>query len=238
MASKSEKIKTLLTHSATVGDDTVVLIGTPPRMRTNKSIRIFAGGQKSEAVSETRPLERNLYEIRVNGAHVGFASRGYGVGKQQFVIERLGYSDISSNRIAHGRGSPYNDVKLFELQEVAQTAAALRSKVDHKTKLPILHTLEEFEEFRAAEAEANRIAEEERAADRRRWDAELKASQAAEKQKRLDTVDGLKSIDERLGKSLTNFEMDALKRAIEHFSKNPNAYWDDHPLTNREPTEG
>jgi hypothetical protein len=228
MASEPEKTKTYPTHSSTVGGDTVVLTGIPPRMRTNNSTRIFAGGQKSEVVSETRPLERNLYEIHVNGAHVGFASRGYGVGKQQFVIERLGYSNISSDRIAHGRGSPYKDEKLFELPEVAQTVAALRSMVDRKTKFPILHTVEEFETFREIEREANRIAEEKRAAERLQWDAELAAQQAAQKQQRLDTVEGLKSIDERLGTTLTNFEMDALKRAIEHFSINPNAYWDDH----------
>jgi hypothetical protein len=222
MASKIDKPKTYPVKSFAIGGDTVLLTGLAPRTRTNK----YRSGGKD--FSETRVLERNLYEILVNGAHVGFASRAFGVGKQQYVVERLGYSDISSDRIAHGRGSPYKDAKLFELEEVAQTAAALRSTVDRKTKFPMLHTIEEFKAFREVEREANRIAEEQEEAERRQRNAEIAAQQAADKQKRLDTVEGLKSIDERLGTTLTNFEMDALKRAIGHFSINPNAYWDDH----------
>jgi hypothetical protein len=228
MASKSEKVKTLPVHSFRFGENTVLLTGLPPRTRTNNYRRISIGSHGSEAVSETRQIERNFYEVRVNGVHVGAIHRPFGAGRQPYILERLGFSDHASEGIAYGRGYPYRDTPLFELQEIAEKAAAFRIEIDRQTKFPILHTVEEFEEYRAIKREADRLETEERARRSKALDEEIAAQKATEKQLRLDTVEGLKSISDRLGTTLTNFEMNALKRAVEHFNINPNAYWEDH----------
>lgn len=218
---RSAKAKKLPVHVFQIGEVAVQLTGVSPRTRANP----FHKGPNG--LPRQDPTERNLYDVQVDGEFVGRVHRSYGFGKQPYIVERLGYRDIASDRIVHGRGQPYRDPKIFELEEIAAKIVELRVAIDSKTKFPILHTEEQYAAYCAAEAEATRIRNAEQAERSRQLAEDIKANKAEAERVRVETQEGLISIRERLGTSLTNFELNALMAAIEHYSRKPYDYWDE-----------
>lgn len=167
------------------------------------------------------PKEQALYEIRIDGEHVGLASRPHGFGRQEFQIHRLG-ENFSTWRLGevlvHGGRSCKNEHRLFDLDQVAMKSVELR-KAKHFSNLRRLPTLGELRMFVAAEKREEARREAESKARREQWDREAAEQKRAAEEHRLEVLGGLQSIDERLGAQLSNYEANALRLAIARYAK-------------------
>lgn len=179
--------------------------------RTEKST--FRGDES------VKPTEQALFEIRLDGEFLARAVRPFGVGKKAFKIERLykGYDEDIGDDIAYGNGYLPEADRLLSLERVAEKVVELRDTF--RRDISSLPTLEELAEYRRARAERHAIEKAE--SDAR--DVQRRADRVAEKDAEdahfRDVIDGLKSIDERLGTQLNNFEINALRIAIAKYEK-------------------
>ncbi|MBY3432701.1 hypothetical protein HFN89_00745 [Rhizobium laguerreae] len=167
-----------------------------------------------------KPQEQALFEVRIDGAFVARAKRPFGKGKQAFQIERLFDSVHVSgigDREAYGHGYLPAGERLYTLERVAAKAVELRNKVT--PEVSSLPTSEELSAFLKKESELRKNEKAESKARAERKKAELAAQRVAEDAAFDDLVGGLKSIDERLGTELNNYEINALRMAIAKFEK-------------------
>lgn len=169
------------------------------------------------------PMERKRFRILADGVFVGWLTQPYGFGKQPYRISRVGYD----NYIEYGVGYPevfgFNESRsewLWDLEAAAAKVAEFRVEIrmGDLVRLPTEAELKAHvreckeEERRDAEAVEERIN-----ADRVR----LAAAAARRDAERSEVLEGLKSIDERLGTQLTNHELSALRAAIAQFETAP-----------------
>lgn len=162
------------------------------------------------------PDERARYEVFIDDVHVANLSLPLGVGKQHFKIERLGndfegrYSEVT---IWGFRFHPQSE-RLYTLEQAAQKLIELRDtpRVGGYSTLPTLDELaahvSEEREVGARERVKREQERAERIAEQRRFEEE-------QEQARVDTLEGLKSIQERFGSQLSNLELNALIKMIE-----------------------
>ena len=187
----------------------VEITRVPPRTRKT----VFRGDETMKAE------EQALFEVRLDGELVALAVRPFGVGKKAFKIERLykGYDEDIGDDIAYGNGYLREADRLMTLDRVAEKAVELRDTI--RRDISSLPTRDELAAYRKARAE--RRAEEKAESDAR--DVQRKADRIAEKEAEdahfRDVIDGLKSIDERHGKQLSNLEINALRTAIAKYEK-------------------
>ncbi|MCS4088643.1 hypothetical protein [Rhizobium sp. BK176] len=176
----------------------------PPRMRT-----LTIGRDPEE-----KPEEQGLFELRIDGAFVARVKRPFGIGKQPFKLERLidGYS-VSGI----GERDVYMKERLYTLESVAVKAVELRNDICRDVSS--LPTTEELRVYLAKEAEQRRIENAERKTRDERDKQERAAERAAGDAALDDLIGGLKSIEERLGSELSNYEMNALRMAISKHEK-------------------
>ncbi|MCV9964350.1 hypothetical protein OIU34_20900 [Pararhizobium sp. BT-229] len=179
--------------------------------RTQKTV--FRGDESTKAG------EQALFEIRLNGEFIARAVRPFGFGKMAYKIERLyqGYDEDIGDDVAYGNGYLQQADRLLSLERVAEKAVELRDTI--RRDISSLPTREELDVYRSARAER-------RAAEKAESDArevQRKADRIAEREAEdahfRDVIDGLKSIDERLGTQLNNFEINALRIAIAKYEK-------------------
>lgn len=165
------------------------------------------------------PMEQALYEIAINGELVGRASRSHGFGKQAFTIERLREGEDSwklGEPVVWGRGYQAHQDRLYELDQVAAKAAELRKGVFRGalSRLPTSAEIAKYlAEEKATEA-AEKIASEARSAQ---WARERAEEKRKAEEHRLEVLEGLESIAERLRAQLSNSEANALIIAIERY---------------------
>lgn len=171
------------------------------------------------------PKEQKLYEARLDGAFVALVARPHGFGKQAFLLERVGfepneyYLEGLGYAEFHGAGVP-EDRKLYTLERVAERLVEERRKtvISRGATVSSLPTPDEFREFKAAVTERKRLDEEESERERKRFWKESNERILREEQSRLDTVGGLEEILQTFGGQLSNYQRDALLRAIENAS--------------------
>lgn len=168
------------------------------------------------------PKEQALYEIRIDGLHVGLAYRRHGFGRQWWNIDRLcpQYSHTAGmgEQTVTSRGWVENDKRLWTLEQVAAEAVKLRREKGWGGKPFKLATEDEIEAF--VKLYRRREADEERESKRRRaqWDREAAEKKRQAEENRLEVLEGLQSIDTRLGGQLSNFEANALRTAIQRYA--------------------
>lgn len=166
-----------------------------------------------------KPTEQALFEVRLDGEFLARAVRPFGVGKKAFKIERLykGYDEDIGDDIAYGNGYLPEADRLLSLERVAEKVVELRDTI--RRDISSLPTLKELAEYRRVRAERHAVEK----AESEARDAQRRADRVAEKDAEdahfRDVIDGLKSIDERLGTQLNNFEINALRIAIAKYEK-------------------
>jgi hypothetical protein len=179
----------------------VEITRVPPRMRSRD---IGLG-------PEAKPEEQALFELRIDGAFVARVKRLFGKGRQPFKLERLidGYSVAGI-----GERDVFIPVaqRLYTLENVAAKAVELRNAVTRDVSS--LPTADELQVYLKKEADERKIEKAERKERDEREKDERAAERAAEDAAVDDLIGGLKSIEERLGSQLTNYEMNALRMAI------------------------
>ncbi|MFZ3482101.1 hypothetical protein [Sphingomonas sp. 3-13AW] len=169
------------------------------------------------------PREQALYEIRIDGQHVGLAYRKHGFGRQWWNIDRLcpqyGHMAGMGRQTVTARGCVEDAKRLWDLAAVAREAVKLRREKTCESKPPKLATEDEIKAwvklYRRQEAEEERASKERRA----QWDREAAEQKRVAEERRLDVLGGLQSIDERFGGQLSNFEANALRVAIAAYAK-------------------
>lgn len=170
-----------------------------------------------------QPREQALYEIRIDGEHVGLAYRKHGFGRQWWSIDRLcpqhGHMVGMGEQIVTERGWVDDSKRLWDLGAVARKAAELRREKTYHGRPPKLATEDEINAW--VNLYRRREADEERASTARRaqWDREAAKQKRVAEEHRLDVLEGLQSIDERLCGQLSNYEANALRVAIAAYSK-------------------
>lgn len=165
------------------------------------------------------PQEQALYEIWVDGQHVGMAARPHGFGRQSFHFERLGKAFSTwqlGDLIVYPKGYLPDADRLYSLDQVAQKAAELRTE-RRWGSLFVLMTLPALEKHISSERAREKRAEREAQARRQQWDRERAEQERRMQEARRDVAEGLRSINERLRAQLTNFESSALEEAIASF---------------------
>lgn len=190
---------------------------------TRVPVRRYDWGHVRSSDGETlgHPREQSLYEIRIDGLHVGLAFRKHGFGRQWWNIDRLcpQHTHMSGlgNTLVTVNGHIDDSERLWDLESVARAAVRLRREKTYRGLPPKLATEDEIKAwvklYRRREADEARQAE----ARRAQWRREDEERKRAAEDARLDVVGGLQSIDERLGSSLTNYEANALRIAIAYY---------------------
>jgi hypothetical protein len=169
------------------------------------------------------PREQALYEIWIDGEHVGLAHRKHGFGRQHWNIDRLcpqyGHVAGMGDETVTARGWVDSSKRLWDLEAAAGAAVRLRQEKTHHGKPPKLATETEITAWvklhRGQKAEEARLLE----ARHEQWKREEAAKKRASEEARLDTLGGLQSIDGRLGGQLTNYEASALRIAIAAYTR-------------------
>lgn len=167
------------------------------------------------------PDERARYEVSVDEAHVANLSMPLGVGKQHFKIERLGndfegrYNEVT---IWGFRFHPQSE-RLYTLEQAAKKIIELRGtpRVGSYSTLPTLEELAAHVSEERESAARERVKREQERAERI---AEQRRFEQEQEQARVDTLEGLKSIQERFGSQLSNLELNALIKMIERHTPN------------------
>ena len=158
------------------------------------------------------PGEQRRYEVRVDGDHVGWAVRRFGGGRQPYEGLAL-FEGYMHGMGEHGHpelsGRPRDRHRnaSFELVDIARRFAKWRKDRVALTWNEIV--ARNRREIAKAERE-EREAEASRVADRVKHKRELRERE----EQRADAVDGLREIDARFGSELTNYQAEALRRAI------------------------
>lgn len=164
------------------------------------------------------PMEQALYEIGIDGHHVGLAHRKHGFGRQWWNIDRLcpEHTHMSGlgDQMVTARGWVDEEKRLWTLEAVAREAVRLRRATTYHGKPPILATEDEIKAW--VKLYRRRQAEEERETrtKRERWKRDAEEAARLKEEHRLAVLGGLQSIDERFGAQLTNYEANALRIAI------------------------
>lgn len=170
-----------------------------------------------------QPIDRVNYEIWIDGEHVGYASQGYGFGAQQFMIYRLpnphgefSYGAGYGTKTYTARNAPHKEWVTTLEQVFPKVAEIRKGDTYHQPGLRPAAVMEA--EYQAALIERER----EEAARQVERDARAKAQKEKEDRYQAmidETIEGLKSIQERFGDQHSNFEQSALVAALELIEK-------------------
>jgi hypothetical protein len=169
------------------------------------------------------PKEQALYEIRIDGEHVGLAHRKHGFGRQWWNIDRLcpQYSHTAGmgDQTITARGWVDDSKRLWTLEQVAIFALRFRREKGYHGKPPKLATEDEIKAY--VKLVRRREAQEERDQEARRvqWAREAAEQKRQAEERRIEIFEGLQSIDSRFGSQLSNFEANALRVAIASYAK-------------------
>jgi hypothetical protein len=171
------------------------------------------------------PKEQKLFEAWIGDHLVGRASKPHGFGKQAYLLERVGF-DPHEHYVAglgyeefHGVNVPESS-KLYSLDQVAARLVEERRKLTgtHGQRVRSLPTAEEFRTYKNAVEKAKAAEEAEQALSREKFLRENKERIMREEQSRLDTLGGLQEILETFGPQLSNYQRDALLKALDKSS--------------------
>jgi hypothetical protein len=196
----------LTTEVFDIGGRKVEITRVPPRMRTRVTFRDM----------EAKPEEQALFELRVDGAFVARVKRPFGKGRQPFKLERLG-DGYSVSGIGEREVFIPVAQRPYTLEKIAAMAVELRNAVTRGVSS--LPTADELQAYLKKESDQRRIERAERETRDKREKDKRAADRAAEDAAVNDLIGGLKSIEERIGSELTNYEMNALRMAISKHEK-------------------
>lgn len=171
------------------------------------------------------PKEQKLFEAWIDGQLVGRAARPHGFGKQAYLLERVGYAphehyiDGLGYEEFHRAGVPEAS-KLYTLEQVATRLVEERRKRtgSYGHRVSSLPTTEELASYKVAVAEAKAADEAEQTLSREKFWRESNERILREEQSRVDTMGGLQEILDTFGPQLSNYQRDALLKAIEKSS--------------------
>lgn len=171
------------------------------------------------------PREQKLFEAFIDGQLVARVAKPHGFGKQAYVLERVGfarhehYLEGLGYAEFHGAGVR-EEHKLYALDQVAARLVAERKKiaVQRGQRVSSLPTVEEFNAYKAAIERAKEAEEAEQKASQERFRRENNERIMREEQSRVDTLGGLQEILDAFGTQLTNYQRDALLKAVDKFS--------------------
>lgn len=162
------------------------------------------------------PGEQRRYMVEVDGLHVGWVVRQSGAGRQPYMplalfssyvpgLGRNGYPELD------GRGSGTIPTDRYDLCDLAPGFVEWRRAGMALTWEEIVEAVER----RRRSEEVKRIE-----VERRRRDDDLRREAEIEERERgrLDAVGGLEEILSRYDGELTNYQTEALHKAISHFS--------------------
>lgn len=213
------KTKKWVVESFVVGDVAVELREVPFRRYD------WGHNHDDEGNVILHPKEQKLFEARIDDVLVGRAAKPHGFGRQAYILERVGfdphehYVDGLGYVEFHRAGAREED-KLYTLEAVASRLVEERRKVTGTRGLRVssLPTEEELRAYKA-EVEIAKVAQEEESRiSAERFRRENNERIAREEQERVDTVGGLQEILDAFGPQLSNYQRDALVRAINRSS--------------------
>jgi hypothetical protein len=172
------------------------------------------------------PDERSRYEVFIDEAHVANLSMPFGVGKQQFKIERLGkdYEGRYGDIVLWGFKFHPIAERLFTLEQAAHKIVEMRDTIrwGSYSVIPTLDELAAHVKEEKEEAARDRI---QREKERQEWREEQERLEEEAARIRAETLEGLQSIRSRFGSQLSNLELSALVKMIEQH--NPESDEDD-----------
>jgi hypothetical protein len=170
----------------------------------------------SEGNPDGHPKERTRWEIRVDGALVGYARRPYGWGKQALLVDALwetysyGFGETEFLKAHHAN-------KNYDLADLAPLVLGWRFQNAYGHRR--LMTTEEIAIATAEYEEKERKRRADEAAREATRKKEQEEKETAAKVRKDETLEGLESIRTRLGTTLTNSETEMLQRAIDTITR-------------------
>lgn len=200
-------------HTFRIGDAVVTFVRMPIH---REPLDGPLGGRRygREQALLGHPGEQRRYAVGVDGAQVGWAVRHHGGGRRPYEamamfagyepgLGRFGYPELDGRRSSVGEAS--ND-----LADLAPKFAAWRRERMALTWDEIVEAVrlrDQKAELEKREAKARA------AADDRKRERELKDRERG----RLDALGGLEEIAARYDGELSNYQAEALQKAIDHF---------------------
>ncbi|WP_327209943.1 hypothetical protein [Rhizobium leguminosarum] len=186
------------------------------------------------------PMEQKLFEAWIDGNLVGRAAKPHGFGKQTYLLERVGYAPHEH----YLEGLGYEEFlgvkaseasKLYDLDKVAARFVEERKKITgtRGQRISSLPTSEELQAYKLAIEAAWEAEEAEQKLSRDKFSRESNERIMREEHSRVDTVGGLQEILETFGSQLSNYQRDALLKAIDK-SSTPSGEYTQTMLRKRE----